>query len=152
MSGVCVIELLLNERVGGRPDAQRDCSQANAKPCQRMLRNDAFYHDVSRADSAYRPTESILKSGFAVRLNFCQFERGHATRTSAPLPDVLRFERFFLADEQSLIPRSLVSADRTYKHGSSSATRPPRRSTASALLIATERSGSPQTEFAIDHF
>jgi hypothetical protein len=31
---------------------------------------------------------------------------------------------FFLADEQSLIPRSLVSADRTYKHGGSSATPP----------------------------
>ena len=30
---------------------------------------------------------------------------------------MLRFKRFFLADEQSLIPRSLDFADRTYKHG-----------------------------------
>jgi hypothetical protein len=36
-------------------------------------------------------------------------------------PDVLRLERFFVAGEQSLIPRSLVSADRPYKHGGSSA-------------------------------
>jgi hypothetical protein len=39
-------------------------------------------------------------------------------------PDMLRFERFFLADEQSLIRRSLVSADGTYKRGGSSATPP----------------------------
>jgi hypothetical protein len=44
--------------------------------------------------------------------------------TKANGPDVLRFERFFLADEQSLIPRSLISADKTYKHGDSSATPP----------------------------
>ena len=28
-------------------------------------------------------------------------------------PDMLRFARFLLADEKSLIPRSFVSADRT---------------------------------------
>jgi hypothetical protein len=33
---------------------------------------------------------------------------------------VLRIERFFLTDEQSLIPRSLVSFDRTCNHGGSS--------------------------------
>jgi hypothetical protein len=41
---------------------------------------------------------------------------------------MLRFERFLLADEQSLIPRSLVFADRTYKHGDFLRHRPPRRS------------------------
>src|SRR5258708_4485672 len=45
-------------------------------------------------------------------------------QTNANGPDVLRFERFFLADEQSPIPRSLVSADGTYKHGGSFATQP----------------------------
>ena len=39
-------------------------------------------------------------------------------------PDVLRFERFLLADEQALIPRTLVSDDWTYKHGGISATPP----------------------------
>jgi hypothetical protein len=37
---------------------------------------------------------------------------------------VLRFERLFLADEQSLIPRSLAFANRGYKHGGSSASPP----------------------------
>jgi hypothetical protein len=48
----------------------------------------------------------------------CDFE------ANANGPDVLRFERLFLADEQSLIPRSLVSAGGAYEHGGSSATPP----------------------------
>src|SRR6266436_7578047 len=39
-------------------------------------------------------------------------------------PNVLRLERFLLADEQSLVPRSLASVDRTCRHRGSSATPP----------------------------
>jgi hypothetical protein len=72
-------------------------------------------------------------------------------QANANAPDVLRFERFVLADEQSLIPRSLVSTDRRYKHGGSSAT-PPSASLYRERIITTEQSGSPQTEFATDRF
>jgi hypothetical protein len=47
-------------------------------------------------------------------------------------PNMLRLERFLLADQQFFVPGSSGSVDRTYRHRKSSATRPPRRSTARA--------------------
>ncbi len=60
-------------------------------------------------------------------------------------PDVLRLARFFPADEQSLVPRSLALVDWTYRYGG-----PPRRSIARVCFIPTEQSGSPRKVLAID--
>jgi hypothetical protein len=66
---------------------------------------------------------------------------------------MLRFERFFLADEQSLIPRSLVFADRAYKHGGSSAS-PPSASRYRERTIYNDQSNlvRPKAEFPTGRF
>jgi hypothetical protein len=51
---------------------------------------------------------------------------------------MLRLERFLLADEQSFVPRSLASVDRTYRHSGSSAI-PPSASLCGERIGYTDR-------------
>ena len=65
---------------------------------------------------------------------------------------MLRLERFLLTDEQSLVPRSLASVDRSADIGG--LRHPALRVALSRAyyFIPTEQSGSPKKVLATDHF